>query len=290
MKLSLESYILTSKFEGFEGFKLIKEAGFDCVDMSYYWQKPDSPLLDDGYRDYAIRLKTYLDELGLVCNQAHAPFDIKHGEAFDESNPHYLGIIRSIESAAILGAKNIVVHTVVSPKGSSSFFDHEYNFAFFKSLQPLCERFNIRIAVENLFVMDDKRKYYRGRLGTAKELCTFIRELNSPYFVACVDVGHAAMTGNEPERFISEMDSDLLQALHIQDGNYREDCHTIPFLGNFNWKEIMKALKEKGYEGELNFEIVKYLKNIPNELILDALRFAEKVGRYLISDFNGERE
>ena len=86
MKLSLESYNLILKFGAQEGFKLIKQAGFDCVDMSYYWQEENSPLLGEGYREHAFQLRSYLDELGLVCNQAHAPFDFKYGESSSRTN------------------------------------------------------------------------------------------------------------------------------------------------------------------------------------------------------------
>ena len=290
MKLSMESYNLVLNFGAYEGFKLIKQAGFDCVDMSYYYQKEDSPLIGEEYREYAFRLRSYLDELGLVCNQAHAPFDFKHGEPLDISSPNYLAIVRAMESASIVGAKAIVVHSICVKKGSQLCFDREYNLAYYKSLQPFCEKFNIKIAVENLFVLDNKRKCYMGRLGTAAELCEFVRELNSPYFVACVDVGHAAMTDGEPEEFLAGMDVDLLTALHIQDGNYHEDCHTIPYLGGFHWTEIMKTLKKIGYKGELTFEIIKYIRNIPKELTLDALCFAEKIGRHLISIFDDEKD
>lgn len=288
MKLSMESYNLVLSFGAYEGFKLIKEAGFDCVDMSYYYQKEGSPLIGEEYREYAFQLRSYLDEVGLVCNQAHAPFDVKHGEALDISNPSYLAIVRSMESAAILGAKAIIVHSICVKKAGQLCFDREYNLAYFKSFEPFCKKFNIKIAVENLFVLDNKRNSYMGRLGTAAELCEFIRELDSEYFVACVDVGHAAMTDGEPEEFLAGMDADLLAALHIQDGNYHEDCHTIPYLGSFHWTEIMKTLKKIGYKGELTFEIIKYMRNIPKELTFDALCFAGKIGRHLISIFDGE--
>lgn len=286
MKLSIESYTLMQKLGDFKGLETIKKAGFDCVDMSYYWQNENSQLLGDEYKEYAFLLRDYLDELGLVCNQAHAPFEVKYGEEFDFSNPHYLAVARAIESASILGAKAIVVHSIGLKKDSQIFFDRAYNLDYYKSLQPLCEKFNISIAVENLCDFDDKRKHFQGRLGKASELCEFISEIDSPYFVACVDVGHAAMVGNEPESFLSGMDGAFLMALHVQDGNYREDSHTLPYLGEFNWPAIMKALKQIDYKGELTFEIVKYLRHVPKELLLDALCFAEKIGRHLISIFD----
>jgi len=79
LKLSLETYGVTLKFGAYEGLKLIKQAGFDSVDMSYYWQEEGSPLLGEGYREYAFQLRSHLDELGLACTQAHAPFDVKYG-------------------------------------------------------------------------------------------------------------------------------------------------------------------------------------------------------------------
>ena len=87
MKLSIESYTLMQKLGDFKGLEAIKKAGFDCVDMSYYWQNENSPLLGDGYKEYAFLLRSHLDELGLACNQAHAPFEVKYGETFDFSNP-----------------------------------------------------------------------------------------------------------------------------------------------------------------------------------------------------------
>ena len=283
MRLSVENYVIRKKFGDFEGMNVIKNAGFDCIDMSYYWLEEGSPLLGEGYREYAIELRKHLDAIGLSCNQAHAPFDLKCGEAFDLSTPSYLATVRSMESAAILGAKCIVIHSLSELKNERIVFDKEYNLEFYRSLIPYCESFGIKIAVENLFHTDRKRGYYTGKLGKAHELCDFIRALNSPYFVACVDIGHAALTANEPEDFCAEMDGKLLQALHVQDGDYKKDCHTLPFLGTFKWDAIMKALKTIGNQGELTFEIFKYLENIPKELMSEALAFTYQTGKHLIT-------
>lgn len=109
--------------------------------------------------------------------------------------------------------------------------------------------------------------------------------LTSPIFVACVDVGHAAITGTEPEDFLLQMKPEQLQAVHIQDGDYRADRHTLPFLGNFFWEAIMAALRKVGYTGDLTFEIFGYLSHVPSALLPSALRFAADTGRYLITLF-----
>ncbi len=57
------------------------------------------------------------------------------------------------------------------------------------------------------------------------------------------------------------------------------------FCGSeLDWKEIISALKAVEYDGELTLEIFKYIAHFPNELIPDALCFANNVGKYLISE------
>ena len=281
MKLSIDNGMLLARFGVYESARMIKEAGFDCIDMTYYTVPVDSPLLDDGYREYAIKLKEYLDELGLECNQAHAPFVFAYGDRFALEDPHYRAIVRSVESAAILGAKVIVVHSVGHRQGNDILFDRAYNLDYYRSLIPYCEKFGIRIAVENLFEYGQNGGFV-GRLGTPEELSEFVSELDSPCFCACLDTGHASLTGVKPEDFVAGMRADTLQVLHVHDGDYLGDRHTLPYLMDFDWQKIMCALKKIGYHGELTFEILNYFRNIPKELIPEALRFAEKTGRYLI--------
>ena len=260
---------------------MIKEAGFDAFDFSYYIKLENDEILGDNYRDFALGLKAHMDKIGISCIQAHAPFSIEYGmdkEAYDKK---YLNIVRSIESAAILGAKNIVIHSVTTPNMADF---EEYNLAFFKSFIPYCEKFGICVAVENLFIRDAKRKRLNSRLGTPKELNAFVEKINSPYIVACVDIGHAALTAaTEPEDFIAAVNPEKLACLHVQDNDYLDDRHLIPYSGMFNWEAIMTSLKKIGYCGDLNFEIVKHLQKFPDELIPTALKFARDVGRHLIS-------
>lgn len=288
MKLSIDNGMLLARFGEFESAQMIKAAGFDCVDMTYYLSSLDSSLLNDGYREHAIKLKEHFDSLNLECNQAHAPFAFAYGNEFTLEDVHYRAIIRSMESASILGSKIIVVHSVGHREGEKILFDREYNINFYRSLIPYSEKFGIKIAVENLFEYDRIRGCFVGRLGTPEELTSFLMEFNPQYFCACVDTGHASLTGVAPEDFISGLDGDTLKVLHIHDGDYKDDRHTLPYLSEFNWEKIMYALKIIGYDGDLTFEIPKYFNRIPRQLIPEALRFAEKTGRYLISVFEGK--
>ena len=280
MKLSVELYSVAKYFGDYKAAELIKQAGFDAIDFSYYYERECEEILGEKYKDYAKEFRAHLDHTGLSCNQAHAPFTFKYGMNLDVSEQTYLHIVRSLESAAILGAKNIVVHSISVPEDVDF---EEYNIAYYRSFIPYCEAFNIHVAVENLFSRDPKRHRLVGKLGTPKELNSIVKKINSPWIVACVDVGHAALTGYEPEEFISRVDPSILKCLHIQDNDYLDDRHVLPYLADLNWSAIMTSLKKSGYEGDLTFEIVKYLQRFPQELIPEALKFSVVIGKHLIS-------
>lgn len=286
MKLAMESYVPVRKFGEKEGLKMIKEAGFDCVDYSYYAFKTDSPTLGDGYVEYAKELRAHLDEIGLECSQAHAPYIMGYDAAFDLDDVNYRATVHSIESAAILGAKTIIVHSIVVPKNVKEYSFWELNQEYYKSLIPYAEKAGICVAVENLYNYDDKRRHFVGRLGSPGELNEFVKEINSPWIVACVDLGHASISGYEPEDFIAGMDGSILKAIHVHDGDYLDDRHTLPYLGRFHWDDVLAALKKVGFEGNFNFEIITYLSRFPSELLPEALSLAAKTGRYMIDKFN----
>lgn len=281
MKLSIDSSTPYLRF-GAEGMvRSIKNAGFDAMDFSFYDIPADRSVLGEDYMERALELKGWLEKYGLACNQAHAPYNFSEAEPFDMTNPRYVELVRSLEFAAFLGSKNIIVHAVRNLLEGSDLF--EVNYRFYKSLEPFCRRFNIHVAVENLFRPDSKRKCFTGIFGTPEELSRMVKMLDSEWFVACVDVGHAALAGMEPEDFLAGMSGDVVRCLHIQDTDYLTDTHTIPYIGKHNWKNITRALADIGYSGDFTLEVLYYLGGFPDELLEDALKLAERTGRRLIA-------
>ena len=282
MKISVEIYTLAQRFGDERAIELIKEAGFDAVDLSYYYARDIEEITGDGYLEHVKKMRAYLDKYGIVANQAHAPFKFKYGMQMDESEPDYRSIVRSIASAGMIGAKNIIVHSIIVPEGVSI---EDYNVEYYSSLIPYCEKYGICVAVENLFAPASEPNTYTGRFGSPEELNRVVERINSPYIVACVDVGHASLTGYKPEEFIRGMNPDILAALHIQDTDYQSDRHMLPYTRTFDWTAIMTALKEKGYKGDITLEIIKYLGKFPDELLPDAIRLAGKVANHLRAIF-----
>ena len=99
-------------------------------------------------------------------------------------------------------------------------------------------------------------------------------------FVACLDIGHCTLTGVDPAKAIHVL-GDRLQALHVHDNDFRHDTHSLPFLYNIDFEPIMKALKDIEYSGDFTLETDRYFRDVPLELMPDALTFAAKVCRYL---------
>lgn len=284
MKLSVESYTLSNKFGDDRMPAMLKAAGFDAVDYSFYTSSAvRERSLGDGYREYARELRKRLDDAGLVCNQSHAPYSINRDNRFDTSDPEYLALTRSIEAAAILGARSIIVHTLAVEKGTDVI---EFNAGFYSTLIPYCESFGIKISVENLFEQDPKRKYLVGRLGSPAEINAMLDRLDSPCFDACLDIGHAAITGWEPEDFIRNLKPGCLKALHVHDNDYIRDLHKLPFTDRhdrIHWDLVCEALRDTGYDGDFTFEIISYLERVPADLMPQALSYAAAVGRKLIA-------
>ena len=196
----------------------------------------------------------------------------------DLSEPSYLALVRSIELAARLGAESIVVHSVLTPAGVDL---TEYNLVYFRSLIPYCEKYGIHIAFENIFDYDPTHRCL-GRFATPELMNRFLDTLNHPGLTACVDVGHAAIGGTEPETLIRGISAARLTALHIQDTDYLDDRHLPPFLGLQHWDAICDALREIGYRGDLTLEIPKFFTHMDPALVPAGLAFAAASGRCLI--------
>ena len=286
MKLSIDTLVMRRTFGEEEAFRLIKEAGFDAVDFSFIGLHDRADMLGENYAEYARRTRATLDKYGLVCTQAHAPAPDIYGKNFDESEIMWMEVVRAMESAAIMGAKQIIVHGPKVPEGVNDF---EHAVRYYKSLVPYCEKFGIRIAIENLGTKDEARGCTVARFGTPEVIYKLLKVLDSPWFVICVDVGHAGYgVGPRPEQLIEGLDNQVLRCLHIHDNDCRQDGHALPFTGNLNWEKITAALKKIDYQGDFSFETITYLRKFDDELKFEALKFAGIVGRYLIGKIKGD--
>lgn len=293
MLLSTNTATLVKLFDVKTAIRLIAEAGFDAYDMSYC-DIPGSEF-EKLYGDESVRLaneiRKYTDDIGIICNQAHAPLPSSRGDDSDAAT--FEKIVRSIESAAILGAKNIIVH----PMQHLNYSENKeklrtLNIEFYSKLARYGKEFGINIAVENMYQLAKFKKYkiVPSTCSDPKEFCDYIDSVGSEYIVGCLDVGHAMITDVKPEDAVRALGSKRLRALHIHDVDGIYDLHELPFSRDLDFDALLKALAEIDYSGDFTFECDCYPpEKTPKELRLDALKYQCAVGRYLISEFNKYR-
>ena len=283
MFVSTAIEVLDKRFGEREAIALVKEAGFSAFDMSLFamGRKTDDYYTDENYIERATKLRQYIDDLGIVCNQAHAPFSTENFDG-DTNSWFYKRIVTSIEVAAILGAKIIVVHPVHNlnyAEHAAELFD--INVEFYKSLIPYAQKFGIKIATENMWQKNNGARVPSDSVcSRAWEFCKLIDTVNSPWIVGCLDIGHVSLMGTDIPTFIKELGKERLCALHIHDTNLVEDLHTIPYLHKINYGDVLDALSEIEYSGDITFEANAIYRNFPKELHLSVARLMCDIGNH----------
>ena len=273
-----------------ETITILKDAGFDTIDFTF---------MDEGYYNGDISaedcekhytgVRHFAEDKGIIFDTAHAPCPSSMADA-QESAHRFRAIVRSMKNASTLGAKTIVVHPLQHLTYSSRDAierTFEMNIEFYNSLKPYCEEFNIRIALENLTDFRETfagHRFFHTACSTPEEFLRYMKELNSPHFVACLDIGHAIVVHQNPAEFITALGREKLQVLHVHDSNGHRDSHTLPYLGGVaDWDEITDALRRINFDGNFNFEAGNFIKPLPKELYPAGAKMLYSMGKYLES-------
>lgn len=289
LKISTNTGGFYSRMDIGDSVKLISDAGFDCYDCSFcdLSESVAQFFSKDRFRQSALEIRQYADSLGIVCNQAHAEFPTSRGNEADEEI--FQTLVENVETAAILGAKIIVVH----PIQHLNYAEHprelfQMNVEFYKKLIPYAEEFNIRIATENMWQCNNGSHIPSDSVcSRAWEFCELIDTVNSPWLVGCFDIGHASLMDADIPSFIKTMGAERLQALHIHDTDFVHDNHTLPYIQKIDFSPILLALKEIGYCGDITFEANSFFQRFPDALLLDASRLMCSVGKYFAAQITG---
>lgn len=293
MLLSTTTEFSARKISEKDAIELIAKAGFDAYDMSLFelTKNAEYHFNRDDYAETAKELRAFADSLGIVCNQSHAPFPSSVGNETKDKEI-YEKIIRAMEIASIVGAKIIVVH----PKQHLNYAEHaeelfEMNVEFYKSLIPYCEKFGIKVAVENMWQCNNGNNVPSdSTCSRAWEFCKYLDAIDSEWIVGCLDIGHVSLMNADIPEFIRKMGNKRLQALHVHDTDYKSDKHTLPFMEKIDYIAVCKALAEIDYKGDLTFEADAFYRGKPVELYPATAKYMCEVGRYLVSVIENNRE
>lgn len=291
MRLVTQTHITAETFGDEACIPILKQAGFEALDWSFFGMEQGKGVwCSYAWREHALSLKEAAARCGMGFSQAHAPFPSSRGEEPYDSDIRKW-ILRSMEAAALMGVHNIVVHPVQELEYATNEEKlWEENLEFYRGLIPYCEEYGIRICAENMWQWDKRRNYIVDSVcARPDEFVRLLDELDSPWVVGCLDLGHCALVGREPQDVIRAMGAKRLQALHVHDVNYVRDCHTMPFMESLDWEAITRALAEIGYEGDFTLEADEFLRGLPPELMPEASVLMAKTGRYLMKRIEEQR-
>lgn len=283
----------TANFFGLKkSIEMIKEAGFDSVDLSLFCMSHDECILNsDEYIDYINEIKAFAKEKEISFSQAHAPFSFslsKGEDAFVKTAKERVS--RAITIAGMLEIPTIVVHPLqfrpYHKRRNKKYF-REFNKKYYEEFLPLCEKTGVTMACENIWKTKGKGKRKHivdGACADPEEFIDLIDSVNSKYLTGCLDLGHCGLTGRKASDYLRTLGSSRITALHVHDNDNISDLHTAPGYGKMDWDDIAHALADIDYKGDITFEADSFIEPFENDLesALCALKLLNSIGRNFI--------
>lgn len=271
MKISTEFGSSARKVGEEKAIELIAKAGFDAWDFSMFDMcdydyhnnhiiKTNHPFQSDNYLSFARRLKKIGLDNGIVCNQSHAPFPARSAEIRSYFK-------RAIECTAEAGGEIVVIHP-------NNDFSPQENAEMYMEFLPFAKEYGVKIATENMWNWNGEANHAAPAACSSPEnFCEHLKAIDDPFFVACLDIGHAEMKGLDTNSYeMIKALGDKLQALHIHDNDLVNDNHQIPFSMNIDFDAMVKGLKEINYKGYFTLECGCYLDKFNSENLLQGLK------------------
>lgn len=286
-------------------YKMIKDAGFEAVDwnIDHGWDRKQ--VIENGSKAATVFTKemdeilahwedqlSAIKENGLAIGQAHAPFPA-YTRAYNDAHVDFLDFAIEVYKKCILlcdrvGCPHLVVHGISRRKGLPHPTLDEVdalNDKLYESLIPTLLQTNVTVCLENLFTgsHDDLQV---GHCSDPYRAAALIDKYNAKAgkecFGLCFDSGHLLLLHGSFAEYIRVLGK-RIKCLHLHDNDRLHDSHLGPYTGRLPWEELLTALKEAGYDGNLNFETFAQVLKVPEALVPEFLRHIAAVGKYFRS-------
>jgi len=229
-----------------EGFRLIKQAGFDGVLL--WWATMPGGGNHQKQPEFARREGLFVENIHANDENANAIWeDTQEGQAVYE---YYL---QCIDDCAAFEVPAVVVHASNGEAPPTS----EIGLDRFARLLDKAQRRGVNIALENM-----------RRASQVEQTALLLERFDSPNLGFCFDNGH------HHARIAREMDmlsrfGHRLMALHLSDNHGERGEHLLPFDGTVGWQLLMRTITDKGYLGSIALEVVNegYQDKSPEEFL-----------------------
>lgn len=271
----------------------VKRPHFDCLSMC---AQAGFKVLDYTPNIYGDDWENVIDDImnatvkaGVIIDQSHAPFNF-----YSKRSPELFFELldRSVVAASRMGISQLVFHAdEYHPTAEQPFDAKEGLQIVYDSLAPHVEKAikcGVKVAIENVFedhykVGKNERSHFCGDID---ELIAIIEKFNDDMVGCCWDFGHGKLcVGNENHCEAIKRLGGKIICTHVHDNYYAKDLHLPPFMGDANWEELMRTLKEIGYKGNLTFEMV--YGNLTDEGVMPFMKNLYATGETLVKLFEG---
>ena len=275
MKIATLTLPYTKRYGLKDGYRMIREAGFEAIDWGLY-QAPSRhqlatsetlsglSIFEKELPEIREHFREEIEEIranGLAFAQCHAPFPPYVPGRPDVLEYSIAILKRLIEYCDEIGCPKVIVHGITlqcaNETDSAEDIDR-LNRHLYESLIETLQRTNVMVCLENLFTHSGDVQLV-GVCGDPHEAAEEIDRLNAlagkKCFGFCLDTGHLQLAHIRPGRYIPIL-GDRLVALHIHDNDAIHDTHAIPYFGTVLWDEFLVEMKKIGYCEDLSFESV----------------------------------
>ena len=294
--VGISTFTLQYLYGDIRALEIAKEIGADAVDFSLDNQSSlnENSIYSKSEKEiceYFTGIRKKADELGLIISQTHGRLRVFFDDPVKDE-----AVFRDAKNdcmvTKILGAPYTVMHAIATsitgPDAESDYMHKTYDRVFGQIL-PFAKQYGIKIAIET---MGDAPVYgccdFFGVLSEFKSAFDRISAQgdNKDYICCCIDTGHvnkAMRFGNPtPQEFIRTMGS-AVKCLHLNDNNTLTDQHKPPMTGVIDWKEVMSALKEVGYDGVFNLEL--NLQHFGKGFEIEMAEFSVKLMKFMLETY-----
>ena len=261
--------------------KMLRKAGFEAVDAALFTPGLEEIIQSGNWRSAAEALRETMAQEGLTVYQCHTSMwdDTLNWQMKAER------IKKELAFAGVLGAQNAVVHPLCPLTVEDPLFQldkqtvMEMNLQMYRALLPVAQEAGVTVCTENIFADG-------VHLEAVPCFSTYAAELNElmdqlPGLKVCLDAGHAVITGQRPGDMVYQFGR-RLAALHLHANDHVHDLHIVPFeRGGMGWDDFCRALKEVGYQGSVNLEVMYTVRNSPAELLPALYSYLHACAAYL---------
>lgn len=273
-KISISTGILQRTYGPKEALRIAKEAGADAVDFGldlflqnprpYDVRNPESIYnkSDDEIIAYFSEIKKHADSVGIKIAQTHGRFK---GFINDPAVDDILveNMKKDLLATKALGAPVCVVHTAstthLGPQDPELMY--HLHFDMFTRVLPRAKELGIKIATETFGDVESYQTCdFFGNVDHFEKSISAICDLEEykDYFCVCMDTGHtnkAMLYGQPTPADVIRRVGKHIEVLHLNDNNKLKDQHKMPMTGDIDWKDVLAALEEVGYDGYYNMEL-----------------------------------